>query len=225
MNSWTLELSNIICTFRQAEKNLEILKGINLKLNRGEVVALIGPSGAGKTTLLNIAGLLESPGSGTVTINGMDCTNLNDNAKTQVRRENLGFVYQYHHLLPEFSAIENITISQIIAGISKDEAIARANQILEWMGLSDRKDHRPSKLSGGEQQRIAIARAIATSPQLLLADEPTGNLDPDTGLEVCKVLIKLARGSGLTAFIATHNIELANRMDRIIRLDHGVLIE
>ena len=225
MNNIVLNLTDITRSFNESGNQLDVLRGINLRIKRGETVALTGPSGAGKTTLLHIAGLLEKPAKGEVSINSIDCSNLNDDGRTRVRRENLGFVYQYHHLLPEFSAIENIMISQIIAGISREEALARGNQILEWMELFSRKDHKPSKLSGGEQQRIAIARAIATSPQLLLADEPTGNLDPETGTDVFEILLKLARGSGLSALIATHNLSLANRMDRIVRLEHGVLVE
>ena len=224
MNNIVLNLTNITRSFNESGNKLDVLKGINLYIKRGETVALTGPSGAGKTTLLHIAGLLEKPAKGEVSINNIDCSDLNDDGRTRVRRENLGFVYQYHHLLPEFSAIENIMISQIIAGIPKEEALARATQLLEWMELFNRKDHRPSKLSGGEQQRIAIARAIATSPQLLLADEPTGNLDPETGTDVFEILLKLARGSGLSALIATHNSNLASRMDRIVRLEHGVLV-
>ena len=225
MNNIVLNVTDITRSFNESGNQLDVLRGINLRIKRGETVALTGPSGAGKTTLLHIAGLLEKPAKGEVSINSIDCSNLNDDGRTRVRRENLGFVYQYHHLLPEFSAIENIMISQIIAGISREEALARGNQILEWMELFSRKDHKPSKLSGGEQQRIAIARAIATSPQLLLADEPTGNLDPETGTDVFEILLKLARGSGLSALIATHNLSLANRMDRIVRLEHGVLVE
>ena len=189
MNNIVLNLTDITRSFNESGNQLDVLRGINLRIKRGETVALTGPSGAGKTTLLHIAGLLEKPAKGEVSINSIDCSNLNDDGRTRVRRENLGFVYQYHHLLPEFSAIENIMISQIIAGISREEALARGNQILEWMELFSRKDHKPSKLSGGEQQRIAIARAIATSPQLLLADEPTGNLDPETGTDVFEILL------------------------------------
>ena len=175
--------------------------------------------------MLHISGLLEQPTSGDVRIDGQSCIGLNDDERTKVRRYNLGFVYQYHHLLPEFSALENITIPQIIVGLDRRTARARARELLEWMGLMDRADHRPGMLSGGEQQRVAIARALASSPRVLLADEPTGNLDPDTADDVFGVLMHLARGTGLAALVATHNPDLAKRMDRIVRIENGVLVE
>ncbi len=225
MSKQILNLQGIERTFRQGRNKLEVLRGIDLDLKEGEIVALVGPSGAGKSTLLHIAGLLEKPDSGEISIAGEACGSLGDDSRTRVRRHHLGFVYQYHHLLPEFSALENITIPQIIAGISRKEARQRAAEILEWLGLSERASHRPARLSGGEQQRVAIGRALANAPKLLLADEPTGNLDPHTAAEVFDVLMKLARGAGLSALIATHNPALASRMDRIVTLEDGHLIE
>ncbi len=225
MSKQILNLRGIERTFRKGRNKLEVLRGIDLDLKEGEIVALVGPSGAGKSTLLHIAGLLEKPDSGEISIAGEACGSLGDDSRTHVRRHHLGFVYQYHHLLPEFSALENITIPQIIAGISRKEARQRAAEILEWLGLSERASHRPARLSGGEQQRVAIGRALANAPKLLLADEPTGNLDPHTAAEVFDVLMKLARGAGLSALIATHNPALASRMDRIVTLEDGHLIE
>ena len=192
---------------------------------KGEVVGLVGPSGSGKSPLLQIAGLLEMPTSGAVDIAGQACNGLNDDARTAMRRNNLGFVYQHHHLLPEFTALENVTIPQFITGLNRDEARKRASELLGWMGLEAREKHRPARLSGGEQQRVAIARAISTSPKILLADEPTGNLDPQTADEVFSLLLRLARGAGLAALIATHNLDVAAKMDRIVRLGDGRLIE
>ncbi|MBH89352.1 MAG: ABC transporter [Magnetovibrio sp.] len=225
MNDEVLSLSNIKQTFTQGKNQLKILNGCDLTLNQGEVVGLIGPSGSGKSTLLHIAGLLEKPDSGTVTICGELCDNMDDDNRTRVRRQNLGFVYQHHHLLPEFSALENISIPQIIAGKSKRVSQTRATELLEWLGLSERLSHRPARLSGGEQQRVAIGRALSNSPKLLLADEPTGNLDPHTSDEVFDILMRLARGIGLTALVATHNLQLASRMDRKITLDGGCFVE
>ncbi|MCK5779043.1 MAG: ABC transporter ATP-binding protein [Rhodospirillales bacterium] len=219
-----LELEGITRTFKQGKRELEVLKGAELRVGSGEVVALVGPSGAGKSTLLQIAGLLEQPTSGDIRIDGQSCVGLGDDDRTKIRRYNIGFVYQYHHLLPEFSALENITIPQIIAGIDKSTARSRARELLDWMGLVERANHRPGQLSGGEQQRVAIARALAASPRVLLADEPTGNLDPDTADDVFGVLMHLARGAGLAALVATHNPDLARRMDRIVRVENGVLV-
>lgn len=224
-NSAVLALDGLTRTFSQGKRVLNVLNGVDLEIQAGEVVALVGPSGSGKSTMLHIAGLLEQPTSGDVRIDGQSCIGLSDDERTKVRRYNLGFVYQYHHLLPEFSALENITIPQIIVGLDRRTARARARELLEWMGLSDRADHRPGMLSGGEQQRVAIARALASSPRVLLADEPTGNLDPDTAEDVFGVLMHLARGAGLAALVATHNPDLAKRMDRIVRIENGVLIE
>ncbi|MEK9671625.1 MAG: ABC transporter ATP-binding protein [Rhodospirillaceae bacterium] len=225
MNDMTpaLSLSGIRRTFRQGRTELEVLKGIDLMVRPGEVVALVGPSGAGKSTLLHIAGLLETPDAGKIEVCGEDCSTMNDEQRTLARRNHLGFVYQSHHLLPEFSALENVVIPQIIAGIPASDARGRAHEILKWMGLEERETHRPARLSGGEQQRVAIARALSTAPHVLLADEPTGNLDPHTAEEVFSVLLRLAKGAGLAALVATHNPSLAARMDRTVRLTKGFL--
>jgi len=220
-----LALKGITRSFQQGKNALEVLRGIDLEMRAGEIVALVGPSGAGKSTLLHITGLLETPDEGEIFICGEACQDMKDDARTAVRRHRLGFVYQYHHLLPEFTALENVVIPQTIAGYGRKDAKKRAGELLDWMGLAERITHRPARLSGGEQQRVAIARAIACSPRLLLADEPTGNLDPHTAEDVFEVLLKLARGAGLAALIATHNPDLAAKMDRIVRLDDGHLIE
>ena len=225
MSNEVLSLKSIKRTFTQGKNQLNVLRGSDLTLIEGEVVALVGPSGSGKSTLLHIAGLLEKPDSGKIDICGEPCSNMDDDNRTRVRRHSLGFIYQYHHLLPEFTALENISIPQIIAGTSKKESRNRAAEMLEWLGLSERSTHRPARLSGGEQQRVAIGRALSNAPKLLLADEPTGNLDPNTAAEVFDVLMRLARGSGLTALIATHNPQLASRMDRIITLDDGYFVD
>ncbi len=225
MSDPVLRLTGIHRSFRQGRNKLDVLRGIDLTLREGETVALVGPSGTGKSTLLHIAGLLEKPNEGDVEICGEPCNGFNDSDRTRVRRDHLGFVYQYHHLLPEFTALENIVIPQIISGRPRPEARERSRELLDWMGLGERASHRPGKLSGGEQQRVAIARALANGPKLLLADEPTGNLDPHTAADVFSVLLKLTKGAGLAALIATHNPELAGRMDRTVRLDEGVLIE
>lgn len=218
-----LLLDEVSRSFHQGSGDLQVLRGASLSVARGEVVALVGPSGAGKSTLLHIAGLLERPDRGRVLIGGEDCGTLNDDARTTIRRSKLGFVYQYHHLLPEFSALENIVLPQMIAGTKKAAASVRARELLASLGLADRAEHRPGQLSGGEQQRVAIARALASRPAILLADEPTGNLDPDTAEGVFAGLVQLAKDHGLAAVIATHNPVLAARMDRIVRLDHGML--
>jgi lipoprotein-releasing system ATP-binding protein len=219
-----LELREIVRTFKQATSDLEVLRGVDLSVDRGEIVALVGPSGSGKSTLLHIAGLLERPNSGHVLIDGKDAGSLSDDARTRIRRERLGFVYQYHHLLPEFSALENIMLPQMIARLPRHEARRRAVDLLGMMGLEGRADHRPARLSGGEQQRVAIARAMANVPAILLADEPTGNLDPHTADNVFGQLIALVHATGLSAVIATHNLELAQRMDRVLELEEGVLV-
>ncbi|RDD73145.1 ABC transporter ATP-binding protein [Paracoccus versutus] len=198
-----------------------VLDGLSLRIARGEVVALVAPSGAGKSTLLHIAGLLDSADSGRVLLNGRDMAGQSDRARTEARREELGFVYQFHHLLPEFSAAENIVLPQLANGVSQVAARARALDLLGRVGLSHRADHRPAQLSGGEQQRVAFCRALANQPSLLLADEPTGNLDPATSDKVFDVLMALVRETGLAALIATHNMDLAARMDRVIRLGEG----
>jgi len=224
MSEPLFRLSGIVRTYRQGRNELEVLRGIDLEVGEGEIVALVGPSGAGKSTLLHVAGLLEKPDGGEVFMAGEPCGSLDDDARTAMRRHNIGFVYQYHHLLPEFSAKENIAIPQIIAGLKRSEAAARAAELLDWLGLSERASHRPGRLSGGEQQRVAIARALANAPELLLADEPTGNLDPHTADDVFSMLLKLARGAGLAAVVATHNPTLSAKMDRTVRLEEGVLV-
>ncbi len=221
MSEARLKLSGVRQTFRQGEAALEVLRGIDFEIAAGEIVALVGPSGAGKSTLLQIAGLLERAEAGEVVVGGRSAGTLDDDARTKIRREELGFVYQYHHLLPEFSALENVVVPQMIAGKSRKQAAVRARELLGSMGLAAREDHRPARLSGGEQQRVAICRALANTPSVLLADEPTGNLDPHTAGEVFALLLKLVRGQGVGALIATHNPELARRMDRVLRLDAG----
>lgn len=200
---------------------VEVLRGVDVSLTKGEVVALVAPSGAGKSTLLHIAGLLDTPDGGTVEIAGSDMTGASDRKRTTVRRDEVGFVYQFHHLLPEFSAQENIVLPQLAAGVSRREADARAADLLEIVGISARAHHRPAALSGGEQQRVAFCRALANRPSVLLADEPTGNLDPATSDTVFEALMTLVRETGLSALIATHNMELAARMDRQVRLEQG----
>ncbi|ETD83943.1 ABC transporter ATP-binding protein [Rhodobacter capsulatus] len=202
-----------------------VLRGASLVIPRGQVVALVAPSGAGKSTLLHIAGLLDTPDSGRVIVNGQDLTGAKDGARTAARREALGFVYQFHHLLPEFTALENIVLPQLANGTARKAAEARAQELLARVGLAARAGHRPSALSGGEQQRVAFCRALANRPALLLADEPTGNLDPTTSETVFSALMELVRATGLSALIATHNLELAARMDRVLRLSDGQLVE
>ncbi len=220
-----LSLVDIHRGFAQGQERLTVLDGASLKLRRGEIVALVGPSGAGKSTLLQIAGLLERPSSGEVLISGRACGELPDVLRTTLRRRRIGFVYQYHHLLPEFSALENVVLPQLIAGKGRRESVERARVLLDIVGLANRARHRPGRLSGGEQQRVAIARALANRPLILLADEPTGNLDPRTADKVFDELIGLVRRGGLAALIATHNTNLAKRMDRVLALQNGLLIE
>ncbi len=223
MSEPVLALEGIHRTFQQGRTALEILRGADLEVREGEIVALVGPSGSGKSTLLHVAGLLEAPDAGEVSICGKSCGMLGDNERTRIRRETLGFVYQHHYLLPEFSAQENILVPQIIAGLDRRVARDRAQELLACLGLEDRADHRPGRLSGGEQQRVSIARALANGPKLLLADEPTGNLDPETADKVFVLLLELVRGAGLAALVATHNVDLAGKMDRTVRLEDGVL--
>lgn len=224
-NGEVLRLEGVTRTFGSGDTALMILRGANLTLRAGELVALVGPSGAGKSTLLHIAGLLEPPTSGRVLVGGADCVRLGDTARTRLRRETIGFVYQFHHLLPEFSARENVMIPQMIGGLSRRDARGRADQLLKMVGLEARADHRPAKLSGGEQQRVAIVRAIANVPRVMLADEPTGNLDPQTATEVFAQLRHIVRATGLAALIATHNLELASAMDRTLELRDGLVQE
>jgi lipoprotein-releasing system ATP-binding protein len=225
MSEPALALVDIRRGFRQGATRIEVLQGASLALHAGEIVAMVGPSGAGKSTLLQIAGLLEPPESGEVRIAGDACSGLNDARRTELRRVHLGFVYQFHHLLPEFSALENVVLPQMVAGVKKGLARDRARDLLARVGLADRASHRPAELSGGEQQRVAIARALANQPRVLLADEPTGNLDQHTADAVFDALLDMVRHAGLAALVATHNMELAARMDRIVRLDDGRLRE
>ncbi|MDA1323304.1 MAG: ABC transporter ATP-binding protein [Proteobacteria bacterium] len=218
-----LRLENLERCFVQGGVELPILRGASLTLMPGEIIALTGPSGAGKSTLLHIAGLLEKPDAGEVIVNGQKCSHLNDLERTSLRRSELGFVYQFHHLLPEFTALENIVLPQMIAGVAKAAARDRAKTLLGLVGLDKRAGHRPAELSGGEQQRVAIARALANNPRILLADEPTGNLDEQTAARVFEFLQQAVESSGVAALIATHNIDLAARMDRRVRLHEGVL--
>ncbi len=220
-----LELRHVSRVYRQGEKRLDIFDNLDLTLPVGEIAALVGPSGSGKSSLLHIAGLLEKPTLGEVWIAGRECTALDDLARTRVRRLGIGFVYQFHHLLPEFSAEENVILPQLIAGESRKAATARARALLDQLGLQERLKHRPAELSGGEQQRVAIARALANRPLLLLADEPTGNLDPETAERVHEKFLALIRTEGLAALIATHNLDLARSMHRVLHLDKGRLVE
>ena len=220
-----LELNNVVRSYRQGEGALDILKGADFHVAKGEMIALVAPSGTGKSTLLHAAGLLERPDSGEVLVNGRSCGDLGDDARTAIRRSEIGFVYQFHHLLPEFTALENVMIPQMVKGLSKKDAAERAAQLLDYMKIGPRAAHRPSELSGGEQQRVAIARAVANAPHILLADEPTGNLDPHTADHVFSTLAALVRASGLAALIATHNMELAARMDRRVTLRDGLVVE
>jgi lipoprotein-releasing system ATP-binding protein len=220
-----LRLEDITRRYREGEGQLEVFSGLGLTVKPGEIVALVGPSGAGKSSLLHIAGLLEAPTSGEIYIEGVAVSRLSDTERTRIRRDKVGFVYQAHHLLPEFDALENVILPQMIAGHSRNEAAKEAERLLTVLGLGQRLTHRPSQLSGGEQQRVAIARALANKPRLLLADEPTGNLDPRTSGGVFDALIAITRSEGLGALIATHNFELASRMDRALLLHQGKLIE
>ncbi len=220
----TLRLRQIERHYRTGSGPLRILRGGDLDVQAGEIVALVAPSGAGKSTLLHVAGLLERPDGGEVFIGGRPTAHLDDGGRTAIRRTEIGFVYQFHHLLPEFSALENLIIPQLIAGLKKAEAARRGRELLDYLEIGPRADHRPAELSGGEQQRVAIARAVINAPKLILADEPTGNLDPKTAALVFKALTSLVRQSKLAALIATHNIDLAARMDRAITLSDGKII-
>jgi lipoprotein-releasing system ATP-binding protein len=219
-----LRLENVSRRFKEGEGQLEVFNELNMTLAPGEIVALVGQSGAGKSSLLHIAGLLEAPTSGEIHIAGVAASRLPDGERTQIRRDTIGFVYQAHHLLPEFDALENVILPQMIAGKSRAVAAVEAARLLNVLGLGKRLTHRPSQLSGGEQQRVAIARALANKPRILLADEPTGNLDPRTAGGVFDALIEIVRAEGLAALIATHNFELAARMDRALLLHQGKLV-
>lgn len=222
-SAFPLSLNGIKRTFVQGDRRLEVLRGVSLVLRPGEIVALVGQSGSGKSTLLHIAGLLEQPDEGEVVIDAKVAGRLGDRGRTALRRRFLGFVYQYHHLLPEFSAIENVMLPQMLNGMSRSEARVRAADLLSMVQLKERGDHRPGRLSGGEQQRVAIARAVANAPRVLLADEPTGNLDASTADVVFRQLLALVRETGMAALVATHNPDLAARMDRTVTLKEGVL--
>ncbi|MCP4559793.1 MAG: ABC transporter ATP-binding protein [Bosea sp.] len=219
-----LFLSQIERYYPQSDGPLEILRKADFAIWPGELVALVAPSGTGKSTLLHVAGLLESPDAGEVFIGGVPTSQLDDKGLTRLRRTEIGFVYQFHHLLPEFTALENVVLPQRIRGLGKAEAESRATELLSFLGLGDRLDHLPGELSGGEQQRVAIGRAVANAPRVLLADEPTGNLDPHTSLHVFNTLVALARASGLAAVIATHNLDLAARMDRQVTIRDGMVV-
>ena len=224
MTDPVLRLEAVERTYREADRRLDVLRGADLSLQPGEMVALVAPSGAGKSTLLHAAGLLERPDAGEVYLSGRPCGSLGDRERTARRRNDIGYVYQFHHLLPEFSALENVMIPQMIGGLARHEAESRARELLDYMRIGPRAAHRPAELSGGEQQRVAIARAVANAPLVLLADEPTGNLDPDTASYVFEALEALVRQSGLAALFATHNHELARRMDRIVTMADGRIV-
>ena len=224
MSDLVLELRGVSKTYNTGLPNeVLVLRGVDLAVKAGEVVALVAPSGAGKSTLLHMAGLLDTPDAGDVIFAGQNMNGLSDTKRTGLRRDDVGFVYQFHHLLPEFSAVENVILPQLAAGVGRKEAADRAMDLLDRVGVSGRAEHRPAALSGGEAQRVAFCRALANGPRLLLGDEPTGNLDPTTSDQVFGTLMDLVRSTGLAAVIATHNLELAARMDRVVRLDAGVL--
>ncbi|RPE72029.1 lipoprotein-releasing system ATP-binding protein [Pacificibacter maritimus] len=221
-----LQIQEVAKGYNRGKPNeIQVLSGINLTVSKGEVVALVAPSGAGKSTLLHIAGLLDNADAGQVVIDGTDVTSLDDKARTAMRRAQVGFIYQFHHLLPEFSALENIVLPQLANGVPEADARARALKLLTSVGVEARADHRPAAMSGGEQQRVAFCRALANRPALLLADEPTGNLDPATSDRVFDALMTVAKDEGLAALIVTHNMDLAAKMDRVLRLENGVLVE
>jgi len=219
-----LELAGIDRVYRTAAGELNVLKDASLKLEAGELVGLVGPSGSGKSTLLHTAGLLERPEAGTVLLEGVDCLKLDDKGRTALRRSKIGFVYQFHHLLPEFNAADNIAMPLMIAGVSKSAARAKADELLGIMGLAERGHHQPAQMSGGEQQRVAIARALANTPRLVIADEPTGNLDPATTERVFATFIKMAREEGAAVLVATHNFALVQHMDRVLTLKDGKIV-
>ena len=225
MSDLALRMVGVTKAYNQGRPNeVQVLRGVDLSIARGEVVALVAPSGAGKSTLLHIAGLLDSADAGQVALGGQEMAGLGDGARTLARRQSVGFVYQFHHLLPDFTAIENVVLPQLIAGKARAEAEVRARDLLAAVGVADRADHRPAQMSGGQQQRVAFCRGLANAPRLLLADEPTGNLDPATSDQVFGALMGLVRKTGLSALIATHNMDLAARMDRVVRLEAGRLV-
>jgi lipoprotein-releasing system ATP-binding protein len=225
MSEAALRLEAVSKTYNRGRPNaVEVLRDASITIVPGEAVALVAPSGAGKSTLLHVAGLLDTADAGRVVLDGADMTGQNDRRRTEARRRIVGFVYQFHHLLPEFSAVENVVLPQLAEGVEAGAARARAEELLDRVGLAPRADHRPAELSGGEQQRVAFCRALANRPKLLLADEPTGNLDPETSERVFAVLMSLVRETGLAALIATHNHELAHRLDRVVRLEAGRIV-
>jgi len=219
-----LELKNVSKKFKQGTQDIFALENVNLKIKSGEIAALVGPSGSGKTTLLQIAGLLDQASSGRVLVNNIDVSNANDALRTKTRRENLGFIYQFHHLLPEFSALENVALPLLIKGLKHEEALKMADKLLTEVDLADRKNHKPSELSGGQQQRVAIARAVITKPSLILADEPTGNLDSSNSQKVFDLLQNLVKNHNIACLLVTHNIDLAKKLDRIIKIADGKLL-
>ncbi len=221
MSDAVLDMHDIRRTYGKGDTALTVLNGADFAIGKGELVALVAPSGAGKSTLLHLAGLLERPDAGTLMIGGVECGGLSDDKRTRMRRLDIGFIYQFHHLLPEFTAQENIALPQLVAGVSKKDAEVRAGELLDQLGIAPRAEHRPSELSGGEQQRVAIARALANGPKLLLADEPTGNLDPKISDVVFEELTQMVRSTGLAALVATHNHELAAKMDRTVTIEGG----
>ncbi|MGE8141278.1 ABC transporter ATP-binding protein [Novosphingobium sp. NPDC080210] len=223
MSSPVIRLAGLTRSFEQGGERIDVLRGVNLQVAPGEIVALLGPSGSGKSTLLQAVGLLEGGFGGEIAIAGVDAAKLSGDERTVLRRDRIGFVYQFHHLLPDFTALENVVLPQLVAGVARGAAEDRARELLSALGLAERLDHRPSKLSGGEQQRVAVARALANRPALVLADEPTGNLDERTSDRVLEQFLELVRGTGSAALVATHNERLAARMDRVVRLHDGVL--
>jgi lipoprotein-releasing system ATP-binding protein len=223
MSDAVVRLTNLSRSFEQGGVRIDVLRGVNMEMRSGEIVALLGPSGSGKSTMLQAVGLLEGGFGGTIEIAGVDASKLASSGRTELRRNHLGFVYQFHHLLPDFNAEENVILPQLVASRDREAASERARELLTALGLSRRFDHRPSQLSGGEQQRVAVARALANRPQLVLADEPTGNLDEATADKVLEQFLELVRGQGSAALVATHNERLARKMDRIVRLHEGVL--
>jgi lipoprotein-releasing system ATP-binding protein len=225
MSDPVLTIRGLSRNYKSGDKILTVLNGVDLDVKPGEIVGLIGPSGSGKSSLLHAAGLLEHPNAGQIVIEGRDCSDLSDRQRTRVRLATVGFVYQAHHLLAEFTALDNVALPQMIAGVSRKAARARARELLTNLGLAERAEHQPAQMSGGEQQRVAVARALANRPRLLLADEPTGNLDPHTSTSVFESLYELARSQGVAALVATHNLELARHMDRVVALKDGHLEE
>ena len=223
VNRPVVKLTRLTRSFEQGGERIDVLRGVDLEIQPGEIVALLGPSGSGKSTMLQAVGLLEGGFGGKIELSGIDATTLSSNGRTTLRRDHLGFVYQFHHLLPDFNALENVVLPQMVAGKTREEADVRAAELLDALGLGARKTHRPSQLSGGEQQRVAVARALANRPNLVLADEPTGNLDEKTADRVLAEFLALVRGEGSSALVATHNERLAAKMDRVFRLHEGLL--